>query len=292
MGLAESGKSTIINGVIKGEQISHDGKYNATINYQRINVKIAGKTFRILDLGGQTQFLDRFISDLSEFVFSDVDNLIFVVEPFQVSELSRSKYYLELSLERLQEYSPSASKCVLLHNIDLIPEKLRNDIINQIDDYLLAGIYEDIPFYITTMFSDSIYCVIGSILNENLELNSILCHTLDDFRKNNQFIIQIRVMTQAGAILLCSPDTVAERSEEITTYTLKQLHLLKEQQEEIILDDFQDQLVIMLETEHNLGIQVFISRDRLAQSDSIYTVHDRLLKLSSQISNNILMFLM
>ena len=62
--------------------------------------------------------------------------------------------------------------------------------------------------------------------------------------------------------------------------------------EEIILGDFQDQLVIMLETEHNLGIQVFISRDQLAQSDSIHTIYDKLLKLSSQISNNILMFLM
>ena len=60
MGMAESGKSTIIDAVTKRIIPSRDARYKATINYQRKKLDILDKDLTIFDLGGQVLFLDRF----------------------------------------------------------------------------------------------------------------------------------------------------------------------------------------------------------------------------------------
>ena len=61
LGLAESGKSTIIDSVIEGKIPQLGGKYDATINYQRKIKMLCGIEINIFDLGGQTRFLDRWV---------------------------------------------------------------------------------------------------------------------------------------------------------------------------------------------------------------------------------------
>ncbi|MFX1514570.1 MAG: ADP-ribosylation factor-like protein, partial [Promethearchaeota archaeon] len=136
LGLAESGKSTIIRSVIEGEKPKLGERYEATIRYQRKRKKIAGTELIIFDLGGQVRFLDRFIGDLSEFIFSEVSTFIFVIEPMKVAEFTRAKYYLEVSLEKLQQYSPNTIVYALVHKVDLIPSKLVEKVTNDVKKYL------------------------------------------------------------------------------------------------------------------------------------------------------------
>ena len=64
MGMAESGKSTIIDAVTKRIIPSRNARYKATINYQRKKMEILETNLTLFDLGGQVLFLDRFTDNL------------------------------------------------------------------------------------------------------------------------------------------------------------------------------------------------------------------------------------
>ena len=80
LGLAESGKTTILKVVSEGYIPDKKAPYSATIDYERKNISLFGKTLTIFDLGGQKGFLDRFIGELAGFIFSKVKIMIFVVD--------------------------------------------------------------------------------------------------------------------------------------------------------------------------------------------------------------------
>lgn len=203
LGLAESGKSTIIKNVIEGHKTEPGEKYDATINYQRKLKDICGKEIIIFDLGGQTRFLDKFTGDLSQFVFSDVNTFIFVIDPLQTAYFSRSKFYLELSLEKLKLFSPKATIFLFFHKMDLIPGPKRESIVQNLKNYLLSEIDNPIRYCETSVFSSTIYVALGNIISDILEINIRFHETLIKFLDEHKNIIdEIHILTHEGAILL------------------------------------------------------------------------------------------
>ncbi|MFX0124593.1 MAG: ADP-ribosylation factor-like protein [Candidatus Hodarchaeota archaeon] len=202
LGLAESGKSTIINSVIEGTIPQLGGRYDATINYQRKVKVLCGIELNIFDLGGQTRFLDRFTGDLSEFVFSDVDVFIFVLDPLQIAEFSRAKYYLELSIEKLDQFSPQASIHILLHKMDLLPDRLVDNVSDFITSYLNTEISKHLHFHKTSVFSESIYMVTGKILAQILDFESDFYSISEEIIQTVPNIVnQVQIMTKEGIVL-------------------------------------------------------------------------------------------
>ncbi|MFX0206669.1 MAG: ADP-ribosylation factor-like protein, partial [Candidatus Hodarchaeota archaeon] len=135
LGLAESGKTTIINVVKEGHLPNGKVPYNATVDYERNKITLFGKTLTVFDLGGQKAFLDRFMGELAEYIFTNVNTLIFIVDIVEISKLSLSKYYLDLTVDRLNRYSPNASIYVFLHKIDLLIQNKMQDFCNDIKKY-------------------------------------------------------------------------------------------------------------------------------------------------------------
>ncbi|MHA2346336.1 MAG: ADP-ribosylation factor-like protein, partial [Candidatus Hodarchaeales archaeon] len=180
LGLAESGKSTIIKSVIEGVKTDLGERYSATINYQRKMIHLCGLEISIFDLGGQTRFLDKFTGELSQFVFSSVDSFIFIIEPLQSAYFSRAKYYLELSLEKLKLFSPQAKIFLFLHKTDLIPAQNLNIISQNLKKYLTSEITYQIRYYNTSVFSESAFEAVGSVISEVLLLKE---RFFDIFRK-------------------------------------------------------------------------------------------------------------
>ncbi|MFX1514514.1 MAG: ADP-ribosylation factor-like protein, partial [Promethearchaeota archaeon] len=113
LGLAESGKTTILKVVTEGYKPEKKAGYTATHNYERKYTSLFGTSVTFFDLGGQVAFLDRFTGELASFIFSEVSAFIFVIDTIQVGDLSRAKYYFELALTKLKDFSPSALCYVL-----------------------------------------------------------------------------------------------------------------------------------------------------------------------------------
>jgi GTPase SAR1 family protein len=203
LGLAESGKSTIIKSVIEGAKTDLGERYSATINYQRKLIHLCGYEISLFDLGGQTRFLDKFTGDLSQFVFSNVDSFIFVIEPLQSAYFSRAKYYFELSLEKLKLFSPEARIAIFLHKIDLIPAQNLNNISQDLKKYLTSEIHSPNQVYNTSVFSESAFEAVGNVISEVLQLKMKFFDILKEFLdKRGNHVCQINLLTHKGAFLL------------------------------------------------------------------------------------------
>ena len=208
LGLAESGKSTIIKTITEGKIPEKAEKYSATMNYERKLTAILGKKVSIFDLGGQVSFLDRFTGELAEFVFSNVQCLIFVVDVTKFEEVSRAKYYLDLCLKNVDKYSPSSYKYVFIHKIDLVKHDKLNDITNSLKEFLIGTYKGKIDFYPTTIYEESIFKAMGDVYAKVSGVYNTLDPILGEFLKQNAGIIKIgQVFTKEGTPLTKSDDT-------------------------------------------------------------------------------------
>ncbi|UCE05596.1 MAG: hypothetical protein JSW07_18655 [bacterium] len=291
LGLAESGKSTIINSVIEGTIPQLGGKYDATINYQRKIKVLCGTELNVFDLGGQTRFLDRFTGDLSEFVFSDVDVFIFVLEPLQVVDVSRAKYYLELSLEKLDQFSPKANVHIFLHKMDLLPEKLADSFFDYIMSYFCAKISRNLQFHKTSVFSDSIYMVIGKIFAEILDIEADLCSISDEFIKGFPNIVnQVQIMTKEGILLHLNENK--DNPTKLSPIQIKKLFESSVQRltsnggnhERFFTTEVIDQICFTDFLENGLAVLILISNEteKMLQEETS-SIYNQVVSISNQI---------
>jgi len=167
-GLAESGKSTIINIGTKGKISKHDAKYSATIDYERKPMKIFEKAVILFDLGGQETYLKRFLGEMAEFIFSDVQVFIYVIDIANPDAIPLSKSYFDLCLKKLNEFSPKAIKYAFLHKIDLIEDVWVNKLVKNIEPYFLTDLSQRMKFCATSIYNNSI-SIIMSDISKHLE---------------------------------------------------------------------------------------------------------------------------
>jgi GTPase SAR1 family protein len=157
MGLAESGKSTIVQVGFEGRDPPPiDNRYDATLEYHRKTVDVDGEKLSIFDVGGQKAFLDRFTGELAEFIFTNVRMLIWVVDLTKLEELTRAKFYFDKCLENLAKYSSSAQVAVFLHKKDMVPEDLEYYVF-AIKSALLTNVSEPIALHLTSVYDDSLF---------------------------------------------------------------------------------------------------------------------------------------
>ncbi|MHA1966773.1 MAG: ADP-ribosylation factor-like protein [Candidatus Hodarchaeales archaeon] len=297
LGLAESGKSTMIQSVIEGIQPSNDDKYNATINYQRFSKIINKIDFSFFDLGGQTRFLDRFTGDLSEFVFSDIDSgaFIFVLDALKVTELSRAKYYFELSHQKIKDFSPNTKIYIFINKMDLLPEESKGEVSKIVQDYLISNALGYNKKFETSVFSESIFLAIGNILYEVSGMKKRILPLLQNFiKKNSTIISQVILMTTEGAILLIVNNEInlqklsAKRIRKAFISSIHQLSLRDDVTEDIILEEIDNELVSILTLmENGLSLMILISKKALTKNPSYSSaIYDLILSLSNQIINS------
>ena len=167
-GLARSGKSTILR-LVEGKKITKEMYHDATIDYETLKLLVNDETeVTIFDCGGVIAFLDRFTGELAEFLFSGLTTFVFVVDSIQIPEISRAKYYLDRCLEKIEQYCPQAHIFLFQHKVDLIPQKLREEVHQTVKKYLLKGISRDIHYYETTIFQNRIHDVMRAVFETTI----------------------------------------------------------------------------------------------------------------------------
>ena len=181
LGLAEAGKSTIVKSFTEGHKSSQEGTYSATINYERKKYSFLGKELTVFDLGGQQSFIDRFTGSLAEFIFSEVKSFVFIIDVSKFEEISRAKYYLDLSVKNLIKYSPNASRYIFIHKIDLIKKEFVQEIEKRYKEFLMDGISIDFKVYSTSVYQDSVYIALGDVFSQLSSINKSIDPILHDF---------------------------------------------------------------------------------------------------------------
>ncbi len=201
LGLQASGKTTIVNAVTEGHIPTEEEEYLPTIDYERKKIMIAGQEIVIFDMGGQISFLDRFTDGLSDLIFTGVKALIFVVDSVKVKELEQAKYYLDVSLAKLNEYSPTAFAYLFQHKTDLIPENLKEEVRKTISDHLLVNLPLHVRYYETSVFSSSIFNAMGDVFAQTYGVTESLKPLVETFIQHNDAEMA-QLFTKAGVPLI------------------------------------------------------------------------------------------
>ena len=155
-GLQEAGKTAIKRIFFLRQQAVDVKNLKATIDYERMAVKIAGVPITVVDLGGQRIFIKRFLSKFSPFVFNNVKFLIFVIDVSQKSTRNNAIQYFSSCVKKLQEYSNNADVFVFLHKNDLVRQSPNYESIHeQFKEQFQLESTIKIKFFRTTIFDTS-----------------------------------------------------------------------------------------------------------------------------------------
>jgi GTPase SAR1 family protein len=291
LGLARSGKSTIIKVVTEGHIPKIDDDYHATIKYERKQKVIAGTELTIFDLGGQTAFLDRFTGELSEFIFSGVKTLVFVVDSLNIQEISRAKYYLDLSLKKLNQYSPESTVFVFQHKTDLIPKKLKAEVGTTIREYLSTGVSQQMKFYPTTVFSDTIFRAMGEVYAEASGARKTLRPLLETFIRHNSADMA-QIFTREGAPLT-KVENVSKfdhisltEVKEFFDAVVRKLTGSENQNSTSTLIESDDRVFIIRFLNNGLALFFGFPKERLREkNEPVPSLYNKVLAFSSQLTS-------
>ncbi|MHA2294580.1 MAG: ADP-ribosylation factor-like protein [Candidatus Hodarchaeales archaeon] len=287
LGLAESGKTTIIKVVTEGYTPDKKAPYTATLNYERKKITMLGKSVEIFDLGGQVAFLDRFTGELAEFIFSDVKSLIFVLDTVNVSELSRAKYYLDLAAKQIDKHSPTAPTHLLLHKTDLINPNKLDEITMSMKSYLTTGLKRPIAFYTTTVFSDSIFNAFAQILGEVTGTRETTGTKVEKFIKDNPGVGMVQLFSDRGVPLVGT-------SSDFYNVSLDQIRKIVENALQLLANSKESTTGAFLESEDSVYTIRFLangmvlilgfSRKLLKENDeSLSSMYDKTLALEKSL---------
>jgi GTPase SAR1 family protein len=291
LGLQASGKTTIINTVTEGIIPKEDEEYLPTIDYVRKKVVIAGKELIIFDLGGQTTFLDRFTTELSEFIFSGVKSLIFVVDSVEIKEISRAKFYLDIALKALSDYSPSASAYLFQHKTDLIPVKLREEVNKTIHDHLLVDTPMNMKYYETSVFDPTILNAMGEVFAGASDVDETLKPLIETFISHNE-VEMAQVFTKEGVPLIHTETTLKcnyislPEVKKVFNSVIKNLANSEDQTSSSVLFESNNRVFIFKFTESGLILFLGFHKDHLQEKhEPIPSLFSKALKFSLQLEN-------
>lgn len=154
-GLQEAGKTAIKRIFFLRQQAVDVNSLKATLDYERMQVRINNVPITVVDLGGQRIFIRRFLSTFSPFIFNSVKIMIFVIDVSIKSTRNNAVQYFVSALEKLKEYSPDCEIYVFLHKNDLIRNSPNYESIHaQIKEQFQVESDKKIKFFRTTIFDE------------------------------------------------------------------------------------------------------------------------------------------
>jgi len=201
MGLGASGKSSIKSVVFEGQSIESIKNYNATINYTRSTKNIIDSAFQIFDCGGQESFINVFIGEQAEFIFSGLSVLVWVIDVSNFDTISTSKFYFDHAVNRVHQYSPNAVIFCLFHKIDLLLANMRTDVAETMENFFVTEKDVKIVYRPTSIYDRSIFAVMGEvikiILSKSLKATTVT-EAIQEFVKQNEELAGVAVYSEDG----------------------------------------------------------------------------------------------
>ncbi len=165
-GLAQTGKTSIIQVVFKGMKPEETKNLPSTVRYTREHSQLKGFKYYVVDVGGQIAYLEEIFDILEETIFTNLNYLFYVVDVERFEEYYQAREYFALALKSIEKICMGASISVLVHKMDLIPVEEREEKIKRISEIFFLDTLESVKIYGTSIYEDSIYEVMEEILLE------------------------------------------------------------------------------------------------------------------------------
>ena len=164
LGLAQTGKSSIIQVVFENRDPETTSEIPATIGVRRRLLDFSGLSLNVYDVGGQITYLEEAFVDLRESIFSKIKSLFFVVDTSKYGDFEKAKMYFIRAIKNLQDYSPQGKMVVLAHKMDLVPEEERDKAVDFISEVFELEKYPNTVIYGTSIFEPSLLNTIEKTL--------------------------------------------------------------------------------------------------------------------------------
>ncbi|KAM0142796.1 hypothetical protein ACHAO1_001034 [Botrytis cinerea] len=131
MGKSGSGKSSMRSIIFSNYVAKDTRRLGATIDVDLSHVKFLGNlTLNLWDCGGQDAFMENYLSQQRQHVFSSVGVLIYVFD-IESRDFDRDLLTYRSIITALTQFSPTASIYVLIHKMDLVLPNQREDIFHE-----------------------------------------------------------------------------------------------------------------------------------------------------------------
>ncbi|CAG8956372.1 hypothetical protein HYFRA_00003754 [Hymenoscyphus fraxineus] len=167
MGKSGSGKSSM-RSIIFSNYIAKDTRrLGATIDVDLSHVKFLGNlTLNLWDCGGQDAFMENYLSQQRQHVFSNVGVLIYVFD-IESRDFDRDLLTYRSIVAALSQFSPTASVYILIHKMDLVVPNLREDIYNDRVSLIRSksDAFDPTPFA-TSIWDQSLYKAWAEIIHD------------------------------------------------------------------------------------------------------------------------------
>ncbi|KAG8345952.1 ras-family member, GTP-binding protein [Trypanosoma vivax] len=195
MGPAGAGK-TCMRSIIFDNYLPRDTlRLGVTISLEQSRVRMLNNLYlNLWDCGGQHRYVTEYLNRQKEFIFRNVCVLLFVFDISSMSHEGSSAHgntcanwsrvemlrYFQAAIQCVRSYSPKAKVFVLLHKMDLIAPKLRQNIFEsrkaEVIDYVVNSgeVATDIKFFGTSIWSNSLYLAYSDIVRSLIPHRDVL----------------------------------------------------------------------------------------------------------------------
>ncbi len=164
LGLSQSGKTSIRQVVFEGFAPEATSMNPATVRINRKLFNLAGSAINLFDVGGQSNYLNEVFEQYRERTFSDAKAFIFVVDVSDASNIMRSKYYFDLTLENAKQLAEGARIYVFAHKMDVVPPNKREPVLQSIKDIFEISSYPMADIMATSIYEETIWDAMQQVI--------------------------------------------------------------------------------------------------------------------------------
>ncbi|KAF2646567.1 GTP-binding protein GTR1 [Massarina eburnea CBS 473.64] len=160
MGKSGAGKSSMRSIVFSNYVAKDVRRLGATIDVEHSNIKFMGNLMlNLWDCGGQDGFVENYLTHQRTHVFSSVAVLIFVFD-IESREFAADVVSYGSIVRALAENSPGAKVFVLVHKMDLVQSRLRQQLFDERAEYIKQAsenFKDTVEFFPTSIWDQSLY---------------------------------------------------------------------------------------------------------------------------------------
>ena len=208
LGLSQSGKTSIRQVVFEGFAPEATSMNPATVRINRKLFNLAGSSINLFDVGGQTNYLNEVFDQYKERTFSDAKAFIFVVDISDASNIMRSKYYFDLTMENASKLSQDARIFVFAHKMDVVPPNKREPVLQSIKDIFEISNFPMAEIHGTSIYEETIWDAMQNILAYVYPKDDTKSAKVKEtFEK--QDLVFISLSTSQGLMLYSQPERYA-----------------------------------------------------------------------------------
>ncbi|MHA1552773.1 MAG: hypothetical protein ACTSQC_12670, partial [Candidatus Heimdallarchaeaceae archaeon] len=113
---------------------------------------------------GQSNYLNEVFDQYKERTFSDAKAFIFVVDISDASNIMRSKYYFDLTMENAVKLAEGSKIYVFAHKMDVVAPNKREPVLQSIKDIFEIDDFPNAELFGTSIFEETIWDAMQQIL--------------------------------------------------------------------------------------------------------------------------------